>query len=425
METKELEKKVKEEEKKEEEETLDEEVKENLKSFLETTSKDISSEMRKEIKADLEKWMEEQKEAQAKKVGIYNEDVKDSRKVLNDKFKKTVEAIYTNDVDSLQKLGGYASRKEMTTDGTGTPYGGYAVDSELSAEIRHLVTEYGVARREMSVLQLSKNSYDANSLATDVSVFWTDEGSQIDSTQVVLGQDSLELKKLGAIVTITSELLQDEEVDLFSFISGRVAEGFAKAEDEAFFKGDGTSTYGSFTGILEADDVNTTTLDDTGFGNITAEKLLDMQTDTPQGAQANAKYYMHRSILNEIRKLRADAVNAADSAGSFLFQAPGESQPVLLWNKPIVLVEAMPSISDTASDTGFVIYGDLRRGCILGNKGAIAAKRFDAGVVRNVADSADINLITSDREAIRWTQRVGYIRIIPTAMTVLKTADDS
>jgi len=88
----------------------------------------------------------------------------------------------------------------------------------------------------------------------------------------------------------------------------------------------------------------------------------------------------------------------------------------------VVLVEAMPSISDSATDSGFVIYGDLKRGCIFGNKGAVSAKRFDAGVVTQVGDtSTDINLITSDREAIRWTERVGYIRILPTAMTVLKT----
>ena len=402
---------------------VEKETKDGLKALIKSIAKGSVTEMMTELKTELQKFIDGQKESKDNKSGIYNSEVAKGRKLLNEKFKKTVKAIYNNDLSTLKELGGFAEMKEMTTDATGTPYGGYAVDSELSAEIRHLTTEYGVARREMSSLVLSKNTYKANSLTTDVSVVWVDEAGAIGSTQMVLGQDTLELKKLAAIVTITSELLSDEEVDLFRFIAGRVAEGFAEAEDNAFFKGDGTSTYGSFTGILEAGDVNVTTLasGSTGFDNLTPEKLLDMQDDTPQGAQNNAKYYMHRSILNVIRKLRADAVSASDSAGNFLFQAPGESQPQLLWNKPVVLVEAMPAIGDSASDTAFVIYGDLRRGCILGSKGAIAVKRFDAGIVRNVADSADINLITTDREAVRWTERVGYIRVIPSAMTVLKT----
>jgi len=405
------------------EKVLEKETKDGLKALIKSIAKGSVSEMMTELKTEMQKFMETQKESKENKSGIYNSEVAKGRQLLNDKFKKTIMAIYGNNIPALQELGGFADSKEMTTDATGTPYGGYAVDSELSAEIRHLTTEYGVARREMSSLVLSKNSYKANSLTTDVSTFWVDEGDGIGSTQVVLGQGTLELEKLGAIVTITSELLSDEEVDLFRFIAGRVAEGFAEAEDEAFFNGDGTSTYGSFTGILEASDVNVVTLasGDTAFANLTPEKLLDMQDSTPSGAQNNAKYYMHRSIFNLIRKLRADAVSASDSAGNFLYQAPGENQPQLLWNKPVVLVEVMPTTSDTAADTAFVIYGDLRRGCIFGSKGAIAVKRFDAGTVADVAGTGTINLITTDREAVRWTERVGYIRIIPSAMTVLKT----
>lgn len=392
---------------------IDKETEKSLKTLIKTMSKEVVGEM----KADLEKYVKDMADSKEKKAGIYQKDVQAKREHLSDSLKKTVRAIYDNDVKKLQEFGGFSSTKELTTDSTGSPYGGYAVDSELSAEIRHLTTEYGVARREMTTITLSKNSYDANSLTTDVTVFWTDEGSQIDSTQVVLGQDSLELKKLAAIVAITSELIEDEEVDLFGFIAGRVAEGFAKAEDEAFFKGDGSATYGSFTGILEAGDVNSVTLasGSTAFSNVTADKLLDMQDETPQGAQANAKYFLNRTILSYIRKLK-------DSEDNYIFQAPSEGMPGTIWNKPYVLVEAMPDKDDSAAGEPFIIYGDLRRGCILGTKGTIAAKRFDSGVVRNVADSSDINLITTDREAIRWTTRVGYIRVIPSAMTVLKTA---
>ena len=70
----------------------------------------------------------------------------------------------------------------------------------------------------------------------------------------------------------------------------------------------------------------------------------------------------------------------------------------------------------------FVLFGDLKKSSLLGYKGSISVDRFNAGIVRNVADNADINLITTDREAIRWIERVGAIALLPTAVTRLKTA---
>ena len=281
-----------------------------------------------------------------------------------------------------------------------------------------MITEYGVARREMMSIQLSKGSYKANNLATDVTCYWVDEAGSIKSTQAVLGQETLELKKLATIATMTSELLQDEEIDLSAFLLERVAEGMAKMEDEAFFKGDGTTTYGSFTGLLENASVNEITLTGTTFASMDADDLISMVDDTPQGALRNAKFYMNRTIMSIVRKLK-------DDNGQYIYQAPSQSGPATIWGYPVVLVEAMPDKDATEADTSFVLFGDLKKACIFGYKGGINAKRFDAGTVRNVAGSADLNLITSDREAIRWTERVGYIVIIATAVTKLTTASAS
>jgi len=382
---------------------------------VEKSIRDLFKRERKAVVTEVKEYLEEQKELMAKGAGVYHKDAQASRKALNETLRKTVTGIVSGDSALI---------KEMTTDDTGSPYAGYTVDSELSAEIRHLMTEYGVARREMETVQLTKGSYKANDLVTDVTVYWVDEGAVVNSTEAVLGQEELTLKKLGAIVTMTSELLEDTEVDLVSFMASRVAEKFAQAEDQAFFNGDGTASFGSFTGLLQAGDVNNVDMASgaTSFEDLTAEDLIDMVDATPSGAHANAKYYMHRTIMSIVRKLREDAVSGGDGAGAFIYQAPSQSGPATIWGYPVVLVEAMPAIGDDAVSTSFVLFGDLRRACIFGYKGAIKVKRFDAGEVRNVADSADINLITTDREAVRWTQRVGYIRIIPTAVTKLTTA---
>lgn len=383
-----------------------EEVEKQLKTLLKKQGKEIKEEVQDEIVQKVNELFKEHKKMAETKSGYYEDSVAEKRKSINAKTRALAEAIVKQDDRKL---------KEMSTDSSGSPYAGYTVDSELSAEIRRLITEYGVARREMMSVQLSKGSYKANNLATDVSVYWVDEAGSIESTEAVLGQETLELKKLATIATMTSELLEDSEIDLSAFLLERVAEGMAGKEDKAFFKGDGSSSYGSFTGLLENDDVNETTLSGTSFDSMTADDLIAMVDDTPQGALRNAKFYMHRTIMSIVRKLK-------DDNNDYIYQAPSQGGPATIWGYPVVLVEAMPDKNDSDADTSFVLFGDLKKACIFGYKGGIEAKRFDAGTVRNVSDDDDINLITSDREAIRWTERVGFITILPKAVTKLTTA---
>ncbi len=384
----------------------DAEVEQGIKSLFERHASRIETSLKSEIKS----YLDEQRTLMEQKAGVYNPEIRGKRKELSNRMREITKALLSNDDAKL---------KEMTTDAGGSPFAGYTVDSELSAEIRHLILEYGVARREMMSIPLSKGSYKANNLATDVTVYWVDEGAVISSTQAVLGQEELTLKKLGAIVTLTSELLEDTEIDFISFIASRVAEGFARAEDLAFFKGDGTSTYGGFTGLLEAGDVNEVTMAGTTFASMDADDLLDMIDATPSGALANAKFFYHRTIKSIIRRLK-------DQEERYIYQAPSEGGPATVWGYPEALVEAMPAKTDTAADTSFVLFGDLRKACILGFKASgLKASRFNSGSVRNVANNADVNLITTDREAVRWTERTGYVRIIPTAVTKLTTGSVS
>jgi HK97 family phage major capsid protein len=97
----------------------------------------------------------------------------------------------------------------------------------------------------------------------------------------------------------------------------------------------------------------------------------------------------------------------------------------MIWEKPIVECEAFPSKSDSAADTSFVLYGDLRMACLFGYKGDIRTEMFTTGIVRNVANNADVNLLTTDRVAVRWIERVGALTILPEAVTKLTTAPAS
>lgn len=331
--------------------------------------------------------------------------------------KSFFKSLFQNDMASL-KAAGYL---DTATAGTA----GYLVPpAEFIAEVYRIAeTEYGVARREMRYIPKSGagDTITVPALGTSVSSFWTGQGVAKTSTEPSFNLPTITLKKLAAIVPWTDEFEEDMGVNAVQLLATLFAESLAKMEDEAFFKGDGSAGYGSFTGILNNTSVNEVALTSASIEDITAEKLLDMQDETPAGALQGAKYYMHRSVLSIVRKLRENN----DGTGAFIYQAPGAGQPATLWNVPVEIVEAMPAVSDDAAETAFVIFGNLKNTCIISDKGNIALKVFDSGVVRNVGNNADLNLITQDMKALRVVRRVGFTVALPAGITVLKTGASS
>ena len=151
---KEIEKKeeVKEEDVKEEEveedEVVEGEVEKNFKKLLDSHSEGVKASLKAELSTEISKLINEEVERKQGKAGIYNQKIQkeEAMGVKNEKLKRFFVAVLSGDFASI--------KAESTTDASGTPYNGYVVDSELSAEIRHLTTEYGVARREMTTMQL-------------------------------------------------------------------------------------------------------------------------------------------------------------------------------------------------------------------------------------------------------------------------------
>jgi HK97 family phage major capsid protein len=218
---------------------------------------------------------------------------------------------------------------------------------------------------------------------------------------------------------MTEELLEDTQINLPGLLAELVAEATAQEEDEQFFNGTGAP----WTGICNNGSVTTHTMDaGLGFGDLTAEDLLDMQDEGLVGAHAGAKYYMHRTIFSVVRKLRADAVSAGDSAGQFIYQQPQGNTPATIWNYPFTLVEGMPDINDNAANKGFVIFGNLKKFAIIGDKGGMKVKILTEGTITDTDGQTSINLAQQDKIAYRFVERVGYVLPKPTAIVVLKTS---
>ena len=392
-----MEKEIKTEEEVEEvEEEVDEETKTLLNDILDTKVA--------KIEKRFEEALEAEKEKMAKKAGIYNPEVqeKENRKELNTRFKKLMKSV---------AMGDYASAKDYIKKDHSTTEPSEIVDEQIDFEILHLQEEYGVARQLFRNLQLTKHSYRANELATDVTAYWVDEGSSIDASSIGITENTLDLMKLAALASFTNELLEDSEVDIVGFITQRVAEVFAEAEDEKFLN---DSTHGIINtaddAILRAGGTNWTTINDEDK----ADKLLDIQGEVSKSVRNRGVYVMSWEIFADIRKLK-------DSNNQPLFKHLTEEGPAMIHGKPVVISDVLPELDDVDSaDEPILMFGDFERGCVLGYKGGIRIDRATQGAVTTSGDGAK-NLFQTDRQAVRFIQRVGATQVLGGTVAVLKT----
>jgi len=268
--------------------------------------------------------------------------------------------------------------------------GGYLVPEEFRAGVLDIMNDVGYTRKYGTVIRMNR---DVLNIA---------EGNQISTGQPTFGQVQLTAKKAGVIVPVTTELFEDSAEDINAILFKYFAEAFATAEDNQAFQGDGTV----FTGILAVSGTNAVTMGsgETSFANISADDLMDLIAAVPSRVAANGKFIMHRTVFALIKKL-------TDGSGNYLFDPADKT----IWGYPVITADEMPSTSDDAADTAFVIFGDPSY-LYLGDRRQMTVALADQATV------GSDNLFEKDMIAVRATERVAISVAMPNAFAILKTA---
>lgn len=378
-------------------------VKEEVKSLFKESKVDIKEDVKKELMEHIEKELEKKE----KKLGAYNqeEDEEDSPEEKNEKFMKMLQNVYQNNK---------VVNKDFTTKAMDTTAPSEVIDEEVSFDIMSADEEYGVARELFRTHELTKNQYSANELATDVSVGWVGEAGTISATEIEVTQNTLELKKLAAIVVMSREILEDAEIDLRSFLTDRIGRAFANEEDRVFFNGD-TGSGDPLDGLLQRSDVEELIMDtgDTSTDAMNGDYLLELQEEVPQTVRDNGSYVMSFSVFNVVRKIKDDNNNP-------IYKDLAGEGPDTVHGKPVVISDVFPPASGVSAAVSFVLFGDFSRGCVLGTKGGVRIDSAISGVVAD-EDSTDQNLFETDQVALRFIERVGYEYVLSNTVAKLTT----
>lgn len=244
------------------------------------------------------------------------------------------------------------------------PDGGYLVPRDTSGRIIKKAQDYSPMRRYASVQPISGDALEGLNDNGVISTGWVGETASRTATATTqLGMWKVSAHEIYANPQATQRMLDDAEINVEAWISGKLAEAFGQAEASAFISGDGV---GKPRGILSRT-FATTTDASRAWGTVqkvasgasgafvatpnAADCLISLMTALHPKYWAGAIFAMNRYTLGEVMKLK-------DDTGAYIWQ-PNFQLGVagtILGQKVDASFDHLPSLGAASKS---IVFGDF------------------------------------------------------------------
>ena len=273
--------------------------------------------------------------------------------------------------------------------------GGYLVPDEFEHTLVQSLGKKRIIREHAYVFQTNSGSHKIPVVTNKGSASWIDEEGGIPEGDDTFGQQTIGAHKVGTIIKVSEELLNDSAFDLEGYFSAEFARRIGNKEEDAFFNGDGT---GKPLGVL-ADkggaEVGVTAASATA---VTAEEIISLFYSLEAPYRENAIWVFNDATMAAIRKLKGND-------GQFLWQkALHEGDHETLLGKPVFTSPFMPEMK---AGTKPVLFGDFNFYWI-GDRQGVTFKRLN----ERYADTGQIGFLA--------TKRVDAKLVLPEAVKCLQ-----
>lgn len=238
--------------------------------------------------------------------------------------------------------------------------GGYFVYSDMSGRIVQRIFETSPMRAYASVQVISTDALEGYYDNDETGFGWVGElEARPVSTTPNIGKWRIPVHEMYAMPDATQQLLDDSIVPLETWLDGKIADRFARAENNAFVSGNGVDKPRGFLTLANSTDltqgveqIKTTVNGGFAAAPSGGDVLIDALYSLKAQYRANATWFMNRATTRLVRKLK-------DSDGAYLW-SPGiaAGQPATVLGYPVAAFEDMP---DPATGSLSIAVGDMRQ----------------------------------------------------------------
>lgn len=254
------------------------------------------------------------------------------------------------------------------------PDGGYLVPPDMTNIISRKIFETSPVRQYARVQVTGRDQMEGFYDDNEASFGWVGEtGSRAETNTPEIGKWVIPVAEAYANPATTQRLLDDADFNVEQWLSDKIADKLARAENAAFCTGSGVSrprgfmTYANGTSIREqVEQVKTGVNGGFAAAPNGGDALIDALYKLKSQYRSRAVWFMNRSTAAEVRKLK-------DSNGQYLW-APGlaAGQPASLMGYPTADFEDM---ADIAAGSLSIAVGDLGSAYLIAERMGIRVLR--------------------------------------------------
>ena len=225
--------------------------------------------------------------------------------------------------------------------------GGYLVPDEFERMLVEALEEENIFRTIAHKMNTASGDKKIPIVSSKGSASWIDEAGAYPESDDAFGQVSIGAHKVGTMIKVSEELINDNVFDLEGYIAKEFGRRIGAKEEEAFFNGDGS---GKPLGILAATGGAQLGVTSSLATGIKFDEIIDLYYSLKSPYRKNASWIVNDTTIKALRKLK-------DGNGQYIWQPSViAGTPDSILNRPVQTSSYMPEL--TAGNKS-VVFGDF------------------------------------------------------------------
>jgi HK97 family phage major capsid protein len=286
--------------------------------------------------------------------------------------------------------------------------GGALIPDDFSPMLISLKEKFGVARQVCGVTMMTNDRMEMPRRTAGYTGVWAGENSALADQDVAYDNVGLTANKFTILSRFSNEVMNDSAGRIADTAAEEIAQEFARGEDDAYFNGDGSATFGGFRGVGNTlyllggvgnqANVAGLVVGASTWATITAPQLSEFYGRLPAYSDNDravlccsrqAFYLIFDRLVRAAGGVTEDSFRNSRVPGGLIDSGRR------FFGYPVVFCQAMPRLS--AGTTLSALFGDFAAGSKFGEV------RGSMQIV-----GSEHRYFDSDQFAIRATERVAF-----------------